>query len=243
MKLPAWFRYLWWFLLVVSLTFTLGGRWGAIIAGASRPWDVVPTFILFGLLLGPLFAELTLFGATVKRLTDQMKAELQAEIRNQFLALRLRLRSETPASHRVGFHMGRPVPDAALAELRARIEADLSALIERTGTLPPAQDMDHLRPPDGVILALSSRYQIERELRRIWTSRGLDGQRAHRVPVRRVLSDLIDAEVIPRGIVTSILQVLSVCSSVVHETEPSPERVEFIRTVVPEVVAALKTVA
>lgn len=244
MRFSPWFRYSWWVLLVSILAFTLRERWEAIMTGTSQPLDVVLALILFGLLLGPLFPELTLFGVTLKQHTEETKKELQREIRSQFLELRLQLQSVTTASSRVvqEFYMGQPPSDAVLKELRGQIKAHLAELIEKGGIPAPAAGMEHLKPPDGVILAFIGRYQIERELRRIWGSHGFDsgslGENA-----RWMLRDLFRAKILSPEITESIDDVLRICSPIVHGKEPSPEQVEFIRSVVPDVIAALKAVA
>ena len=73
MKLPNWFRILWWFLLTAGLTWVLYRRYPDLVAGHAAVVDV--------LRLEERLAQARMSARPVKGLSRQYAEELIAEIR------------------------------------------------------------------------------------------------------------------------------------------------------------------
>lgn len=85
MKLPNWFRIFWWVMLLLLIGSILYARRDDLLAGRAVPADVIIFLVWVGLLLVPLFREVSLFGVTLKQEMKGLKdevASLRAEFRN-----------------------------------------------------------------------------------------------------------------------------------------------------------------
>ncbi len=89
MKLPNWFKILWWILLLIGLSVFLLKRYSDLIVGKPAGIDMLVMVVWLALLLMPLFQEVSLFGLTFKKEFEALKtnvkdevASIRAEIRN-----------------------------------------------------------------------------------------------------------------------------------------------------------------
>jgi alkyl hydroperoxide reductase subunit AhpC len=67
MKLPNWFRILWWFLLTAGLTWVLYRRYPDLVAGHAAAVDVCVFAVWVALTLVPLFQEVSFVGVKFRR--------------------------------------------------------------------------------------------------------------------------------------------------------------------------------
>jgi alkyl hydroperoxide reductase subunit AhpC len=70
MKLPNWFRILWWFLLTAGLTWVLYRRYPDLVAGHAAAVDVFVFAVWVALILVPLFHEVSFSGVKFWRKYD-----------------------------------------------------------------------------------------------------------------------------------------------------------------------------
>jgi hypothetical protein len=93
------------------------------------------------------------------------------------------------------------------------------------------------------MLAFSSRYQIEREVRRIWSSRfPQGGERPRNLPFGRIVEELVQGEIIPPQVGRTIREVYAIGSPAVHGEEPTQEKINFLNDVVPSLVSTLRAI-
>jgi hypothetical protein len=64
MKLPNWFRILWWFLLTAGLTWVLYRRYPDLVAGHAAAVDVFVFAVWVALILVLLFHEVSFSGVS-----------------------------------------------------------------------------------------------------------------------------------------------------------------------------------
>ncbi|HTD17273.1 MAG TPA: hypothetical protein VK673_18960 [Chthoniobacterales bacterium] len=82
MRLPNWFKIVWWALLIALLTFFLLQRYPDLVEGRATPSDVFVFSVWAALVLVPLFQELNLFGIEVKQEVRELRSELKSELVN-----------------------------------------------------------------------------------------------------------------------------------------------------------------
>ena len=77
MKLPNWFKIVWWIFLLGLCGILLGFRVDEIINGHSVPADVFIFLIFFALMLVPIFSEINFFGIKLKKEIDNLKTNIE----------------------------------------------------------------------------------------------------------------------------------------------------------------------
>lgn len=85
MKVPNWFRIVWWAVLLVLIGSILYARRDDLLTGHAVPADVLIFLVWVGLFLMPLFQEVNLFGLKLKQEIQELKKEvtnLRTEFRN-----------------------------------------------------------------------------------------------------------------------------------------------------------------
>lgn len=80
MKLPNWFKILWWITLLVIVTVFLYNRYSDLITGDATTADIFIFLIWVALCLLPLFEELSFFGITLKKEVEKLKSDISTQI-------------------------------------------------------------------------------------------------------------------------------------------------------------------
>lgn len=237
MKLPNWFRIVWWVVVTGILTMYLAQRYPDLRAGHSVPVDVVVFLIWVALLLLPLFSEISLFGLKFKQQIESLRQELKDQVQT--------LRSEIQNTIQFNPNITiapTPPPDSQLPQLEQQIRRILDQRLKEYGaqsTPGIARPVEELQnAPEDVSFLFGVRYSIEKELRRV--VRGVSDAYLERWTLPRLLDALIRAEVIDSDLAGAIRKVYAVCSPAVHGQEVSPTQLGFVREVAPELLATLK---
>ncbi len=178
------------------------------------------------------------------------------------------LRADTYSLYRVRFAQFREKYQEEIRDNLRTIDLDLSQIEEKFDEIPNLQKVrinrytDQLlrlmghqildrsgfsvgwtreRPSENTLLAFSSRYQIEREVTRIWNSRFRQGgmERPRNIAFGRMVDELIRAEVMSAALGGSLREVYSIVSAAVHGEEPAGEKIAFLEGLVPQLIAAL----
>jgi hypothetical protein len=97
MKLPNWFKVMWWILLLIILSVFLYKRYPQVTAGNSTTLDIFVFLIWVALCLLPLFEELSFFGITLKKEVEGLKADITNQINS--------LKADIKNTVNVQFHM------------------------------------------------------------------------------------------------------------------------------------------
>lgn len=82
MKLPNWFKILWWLLLLVIVTYFGCQRYDSFIKGTATLMDVFVFLVWISLLLAPLFKEVSFFAMKFKQEIDSLKNEFREQVIN-----------------------------------------------------------------------------------------------------------------------------------------------------------------
>ncbi|WP_414877072.1 hypothetical protein [Pseudomonas jessenii] len=243
MKLPNWFKIIWWVLLTAVLTYFLYNRYPDLITGQAAPADIAVFVIWIALLLTPLFNELSLFGLKFKHELDELKSFLSTQVSE----IRSDVRNAVDIRTTFSPHFNLPIPaaDAQLPDIEARIRSALSDALAAHGvplTPPPAP----ISIPDDTAFLFAARYNIELEMRRIAEERQIevgDSLRPrHMVPIHQLARYLSESNLIEPRLVTAIREVYSICSYAIHGESVSEAKLAFVHELAPELVATLKAI-
>ncbi len=234
MKLPNWFRISWWVVLLLLIGSILYARRDDLLAGRAVPADVIIFLVWVGLLLVPLFREVSLFGVTLKQEMKGLKdevASLRAEFRNTV---------DVHAQISPTFNIPAPPPDKELPALEERIRSVLNQVLSERGVEPSEVAKTEVEVGDDVAYLFKVRYQIDRELRRIWDRR-MEANVFRRPRSVAEMASILESEgFIESRVVHVIRQVYSVASPAIHGEQASEAKVAFVRDVAPGLIGTLR---
>lgn len=238
MKLPNWFKIAWWLLLTSVLTAFLYKRYPDLVAGAASIADVIVFLIWISLLLAPLFNEVSLLGITLKQQIEELKNSVSTQIAD------LRTTVDVRSSINQQFTMPLPASDAKLPEIEAMLKKALTDVLSEQGRELVRTTI--VSAPEDVALLFAARYSIEKELRRIAEGRqmfsGIASLLPRSLPIGRLSTMLVEAEVIDPRLSNAIREVYAVCSPAIHGEPISEAQVSFVKDVAPGLIAALQAV-
>jgi hypothetical protein len=235
MRLPNWFKVVWWALLIALLTFFLFQRYPDLVEGRATPSDVFVFSVWAALVLVPLFQELNLFGVEVKREVRELRSEFKSELVN----LRSQILSAAEANARVNLV---PLPDAELPALEKRAQVAVKKTIQQYGSPYEGNLSSRISVDDYTQTLFEARYSIERELRRIAAARlDIPGEGNPR-PIAEIIGTLIESQLLDLGLASAIREVYAICSFAVHGQTPSEAQVHFVENVLPGLLKALHAI-
>jgi hypothetical protein len=235
MKLRTWQKVFWWLFLVALLSAYLANRGAAIVSGQSVPVDVFVFLVWSGLLLAPLFNEVSFFGLKFKQEIEHTRQLLSSQIS----LLESRIQNPVAVSPQFNIGATSPVPnDAQLAEIKDMLQPVLANL----------QRESEKRREDGFVeddpdlhrveYLLKVRFVIEREIRRLY--RELTSQDAPRTGALRILPQLVSANVISGQVAFGVTEVFRVCSPAIHAEYVTDTQISFVKEVSPQLLASLR---
>jgi hypothetical protein len=238
LKLPNWFRVIWWIILLTILSRILYERYSDIIAGKSTSLDIVALIIWIALALVPIFQEVNLFGLKLKQEINSLKDEVRQQINNLQTEIRTNIRAEISPQ----FTFPVPPPDSQLPDLEKRIHLVIQDALKEHGIRETAPEFMGLSVEKDIQYLFATRYNIERELSRIRDSR--IGPQAIRifVPISQLIHTLIQAEVIEPQFGNIIKNVYAVCSPAIHGETVTDSQIKFVKDVAPKLISALRSI-
>ncbi|PUB43907.1 hypothetical protein ACI51W_06360 [Pseudomonas marginalis] len=243
LKLPNWFKIVWWTLLTAALTHFLYNRYPDLTKGNASVADIVVFVIWIALLLAPLFNEVSMFGLKLKQEMDELKGFLTAQVSE----IRSDVRNAVDVRTTFSPHFNLPLPaaDAQLPDLEARIKSALiDALAAHGVPLPPAPVP--ITAPDDTAFLFAARYNIELEMRRIAEELQIDTDNSSRhrrvIPIQQLARHLSESNLLEPRLVSAIREVYSICSYAIHGEPVSEAQLAFVHELAPELVATLKAI-
>jgi hypothetical protein len=235
MKLPNWAKIGWWCVLTFSLTCLLSYRLAAFQTGSATAADLVVAVVWVALLLSPLFSEVTMLGVTLKSELKDLKSEVSGQLNHIRSEIKNAVDVRTTFNPQI--YMNAP-SDAELPNIEKLVnEAIKNALASDQSTSPEVL----VHQEDVVIDAntqflFSSRYNIEKEVRRMSEAAGLPSKR----PLNFLLRELTKMHTIPADLANALVEVQMVTNPAVHGEPVSDAQVAFVRDVTPGLISALK---
>jgi hypothetical protein len=238
MKLPNWFRILWWLLLLAIITVLLGYRVAAICSGQATFIDGLLIILWIALFLVPIFQEVSLFGVTLKQQVEEVKDEITG-LRNE-----IRTNIDFHAQVNPVIHLQSPPPDSQLPELEGRLKNMLEGVLRTYGIQHSPIPLAELKASDDLLVLFQARYQLEKEIRRIWDKRlpEPDTTRRRTLPVVHILKHLSSEGLIDMRLTHVIREVYSVSSPAIHGEPFSRAQVDFVKDVAPDLISTLRAI-
>ncbi len=228
MKLPNWFKILWWIALIGLTGIILFNRFDDIISGQSVPFDIFIFLIFVALMLVPIFSEIEFFGIKLKREIEDLKQDINIKLGDIKNEIR---NSQTQTVHQTVQTFGPPPPDNKLPELQDEIERILSVKLKEHGVSPEIKIPGRIDVPKDNLLMFQVRFNIEKQLRRIWEQRFDSGDfdpRLRHQPVTRIIQDLVKFEIIDNNFYGILREILSICNYAIHGEEVTENQVSFV---------------
>jgi len=235
MKIPNWAKLVWWAVLVGILTYFLWARLPDLLSGKAAAADIAVFGVWMALLLSPLFTEVELFGVTLKNEIEELKEDLTAQIGD----IRNDIRNAVDVRATVSpiFNMPSPPKDSELPGMLEEIKFAISTVFAERGAPPTTQA--NINVPEEVAFLFETRYNLERELRRLTAQSDV---RNRPVPVIQMLRELIAAGVLPQDLGHAVQDAYRVCTPAVHGDSVSLEKVMFVREVASDLISALRAI-
>ncbi|MFC0878839.1 hypothetical protein ACE01N_19745 [Saccharicrinis sp. FJH2] len=231
MKLPNWFKIIWWILLLGLTGTILFKRFEAITSGQSVPVDIFVFLIFIVLMLVPIFSEIEFFGIKLKKELNQLKDDLDikfGDIKNEIK------NSQTQTVNQTFQTLGPPPPDNKLPELQDEIERILSVKFYTHGAVAVSKDAkiaSRIDVPEDNLLMFQVRYNIEKQLRRIWEERfnrtEFDDRIRH-IPITRIIQELSKSEIINGNFYGILREILSICNYAIHGEKVTENQISFV---------------
>ena len=236
MKLPNWFRIVWWIVLVLGVGYLCSKRFGAISNGAETSVDAFIFLVWVALLLLPLFSEFQFFGLKLKAQFDELKSHLTQQVSS----LRTELHSTINSQISPHFYLA-PPSDAQLPQIEEQIRKSLEQVIQTYGIRTAADTSVVPNPPQGVNNLFAVRYNIERELQRIY-ERLDSAQPSTKQPIYRIVNVLTEAGFLSPALQHAVREVYSICNPAIHGEDVSEAKLKFVEDVAPKLIAGLKAI-
>lgn len=245
MKIPFWFKLVWWVLLTAGagvLFFTVS--WPCLSVGDHSGQDLVLLGVWVLLLIMPLVGEFNILGMGYKRELEDLKQEM----RSQFLSLRTEVQSSASVSSQIApqFFLG---PRAPTDQELERIEKQAGALLLKESRKrgakagPAAPEAVAPAVPAANQLLFAVRFELEDQLKRIARARGLTSERSLRwMGGTQVAAWLRDDGVLSEKFFSLLRDVYGICNMGVHAVEVTPKQADFVRRLAPGLIAELKRI-
>lgn len=244
MKFSDNFKRGWWIVSIITFILLLFFRWKSISLKDVTTFDLGLLTILGVLILVPIFSEMTFWGLTVKQQLDETKKEIRNDIKEQSLDLRAEFHNAISVNSQINpqFYVNNPYPppDELLNKIKEEIKSSLKEFNPEAETVSVETQDKILNINDDIKTAFSSRYLIEKEIRRIREDTFLEN------PPRKgmvlLLNDLVKAKVIPQQVAYSITEVSRIASPAIHGEFASKDQSDFLKDIVPSILSTLKSI-
>ena len=238
MKLPTWFKVIWWIFITGLAAWLFWGRIPAISKGSSAPVDVFLFLVLVALLLAPIFQEVSFFGLKFKQAVDDLKNHLST----QLSVFKADLQTTIVSSNNITVTMPAPPSDEQLPDIGEQIRSVVSDMLRDQGITPAATPLrGRLDVDEQTLLLFKVRHTIESKLRRIASAYA-------EMPERRPLNILslsrvlVQNELLQPRFAHAIREIYSVCSPAIHGEPVTDAQISFVQDVAKEVIDALSEI-
>jgi hypothetical protein len=239
MNIPNWFKIVWWFALLAALTIFLSKRYHDLVIGNGTTVDALALLIWVSLALAPIFQDINLFGLKFKQEVESLKEHVSNQISSLRTEIRTNIHTEVNPHINVP---GYPPPDSELPMLKGIVQEAVNGAIKQAGLPLRVKNIEELEVPSSVRDLFAARHNVEKELRRIWRIRVDKKPERRFVSINKILSDLVDNDLILPGLATAIAEVYSVCSPAIHGEEFTKAQVNFIKDTAIGIISTLRTI-
>ena len=230
---------IWWAVLVILLSVALIWRRKDILSGASTFFDTVLFLVWIALCLAPLFKVVGLFGVRLRRQVKSLKEKVEVEVGN----LRAEMKNSIETQINPNFYLPYPTSDKQNENIENYIENSVDDFLKSKGISKHDLEVNESIDIDNdVLLMFKSRYNVEKEVRRIWRNKFDTDDLQHPASVLKISQKLSDAGIIDSGVAGSIREVYRISSPAIHGEEIDNNQLDLIKDVTPGLVATLRAI-
>lgn len=227
MQFPKWFKLTWWIIILTLTGLILFKRYPAIMSGLSVPADTFVFLVFIALMLLPVFSEISFFGVKLKKDIEDLKNDLQIK----FGDIKSEIRNSQNQTFNATIHgFGPPPPDSKLPDLDTKIDRIIKSQVQKNE--PNESNIEQNVPNENLDL-FKVRYNIEKQLKRIWFSRFGNhpsvGFQIRYQPIQNMIKDLLIAEIIDLDFHGILLEILSICNYAIHGNDLTENQISFVR--------------
>ncbi len=238
MDFPEKYRFRWWIALLIFFSSII--IYKLFTTGLTTVLDLIIVLISIVLLLMPLFEEIDIFGLRLKKEIDSLRTDLTSQIIN--------LRSDVQNSIHIGMNQKQiinnyqsPPPDEELYKMEKNYNSFFNEFYDFVNVKKP-EEVPDLEVPVEITFLLSTRYRIEKELRRIWSDKF--DRETPKYPAIKLLNDLNQHEIIDLEISKAIRDIFRVCNPAIHgeDVKITKTQINFVKDLTPKVISVLEKI-
>ena len=227
------FKVVWWGATLIF--FGCAGAWRSpeIVGGHGSVVDVAVIALFFGLMLVPIYSEVSVLGVTLKGAAGDIK-NIHDQISNVATA---------SAVANTTFNFSAP-PDDQLPKLASLIATQLSTQQEIIGSaiVPTASPT---AMPDDVMLVYGAHYNIMREVERLAKATPQIAQAWRRAEPEGVMGQIAGLQhfnVVSFEFGYSVMQVFGTTIGFMHDQPVTDAQVKFLRETAPGIISTLQQI-
>lgn len=231
--LKSHYTSVWWLFLILFFSiFFIYPNYSLITSGQVSILYIFIFLIWAGLLISPLFKEVSLFGVQFKREFEEFKTA----IRNEILQLKIDLHNTI--SNQIFITTPPPPSDKKIEADKPVIERIIDEQLDSRGiSKSSARELPSI--PKKVQDVMVIRYSIEKEIKRLWL-KDHEMLMGRPPPLNRMLQDLRAEEIINPEIISGLREIWIIANRIVHGEDYSDTQINFILEVGPSLIASLK---
>ncbi|MET0463057.1 MAG: hypothetical protein ABW007_07880 [Chitinophagaceae bacterium] len=237
MKLPNWFKIIWWVLLLVLTGCIMLKRFKAVSLGLSNPFDIFIFIIFIALALVPIFSEMEFLGIKLKQEIEEFKRDIQVrlgDIKNEIKNSQTQTLNQTIQTY------GPPPADSKLPEIENEIERIVKDKLKESGLLPRNSEKNKIEVPQPHLELFKIRYSIEIQLRRISGEYLPNNIRPRHQPLTLLIRELASQNVISNELQHVLHEMLSICNYAIHGESVTQSQVKLVTDYANEIIEILR---
>ena len=214
MKIPNWFKILWWILLLLLTSILIAIRFGLLVIEKISPFDFTLIIFWIILMLSPLFNDIEIFGVKLKQDIRKLKSEIDLK----FVELKSDIKMSQNQNFTANFGFEKPPSDNEIDKITRSLKKDsLKSQIE-------------IKAPEKNVKLFEMRFLIDTEIKRIWDiylklpSPNLQSKRS----TARQIHELNENGIIDPIQFALLKDIISICNSGIHGDEITEKQYEFV---------------
>ncbi|HFU76236.1 MAG TPA: hypothetical protein ENK66_08330 [Arcobacter sp.] len=235
MKLPNWFKIIWWIASLLLFGFLLFTQFDLIKNGKSTSIDIFILLIFVILLLSPLFSEFELFGIKLKQEIEDLKKNIDIKLGNIRNDIN---NTQTVTNNFAGINA--PSSDETIKKLEKKLDEIINNQSKPEDFSLENSSLESMTfVPENNIMMFKIRFNIENEIRRIWQIKFSEKENRYK-PIVKMMNELVTYNIINQDLYNILREVLSICNIGIHEDKLTEKQVSFVMKHSDEIIHYLK---
>jgi len=243
MEFPEKFMKIWWIVMIFLFGIMIILRRDTIFSAEVSMVDII-IFAGFVIILTlPLYAELTLFGMSIKQKVEKSNKEIKQLLYEQIYLVRSDFQNTISNINNQQINIYTIPSDETLKERKETVKSSAQAFTRGIDPNGDVQDIrtDSINVDDDILFAFKSRYLIELELKKIW-SVIFTNPLNPRIGLTTIIDNLLQSEPLVEELAFPIKDVISISNKAIHGEKISKVQSDYLREVTPSLLSALRAI-